>query len=366
MAVFSVDYFPYVGGAEVAVREICRRLPAYDFTVITCRNDRSLPRSSHDGTATVVRVGFGIRRIDKWIFPVSAFFAARRMHAEDPFCGVWAMMANAAGIAAAFFKIFHTGVFYVLSVQEGDSDAEYRARTRFWMPLYRLVHAKADAVVAASGFLKRRTRALGYAGTVPVVPNGVDSALFRPATSPPGLFRPSVVTVSRLAGKNGLRDLLAAFALLPVSAHGPVLCVVGGGAEESALRTLARRLGIDGRVTFAGAVPHARVPGYLRAADVFVRPSLSEGFGNVFLEAMACGIPVIGTRAGAIPEIVEHGKDGLLCEAGDPRSLADAILTMFSDTALRKRCADAGMLKAMAYSWDAAAGRYGAIFGSFI
>lgn len=348
------------------MREICRRLPAYDFTVITCRNDRSLPCRSNDGAATVVRVGFGIRRADKYVFPFFAFFAARRMHAERPFCGAWAMLANTAALAAMLFKMGHRGVFYLLSVQEGDSEAEYRARTRFWLPLYRLLHAKADAVVAASEFLKRRTRALGYAGPLPVIPNGVDRAIFRPAPPSAGFAYSSLVTVSRLAGKNGLRDLLAAFALLPASVHGPVLSIVGDGPEEPALRAYARSLGIAGRVTFAGAVPHAEVPRYLRAADVFVRPSLSEGFGNVFLEAMACGVPVIGTRAGAIPETVAHGENGLLAAAGNPRSIADAIILMLGDARMRARYAAAGMRTAAAYSWDGIAGRYGALFGSLV
>lgn len=364
MAVFSVDYFPYVGGAEVAVREICRRLPAYDCIVITCRNDQSLPRRFHDGTASVVRVGFGIRCVDKYVFPVFALFAARRMHAKDPFCGVWAMMANTAGIAAALFKAFNAGIFYVLSVQEGDSDAECRARTRFWKPLYRFVHAKADAVVAVSEFLKRRTRALGYAGPVFVVKNGIDDSVFRLAPSPVIPPRPSLITVSRLERKNGLRDLFRAFSLLPASADSLTLTVVGDGSEEPALRTAARTLGISDRVTFAGGVPHADVPRYLHGAEVFVRPSLSEGFGNVFLEAMACGIPVIGTHAGAIPEIVVHERNGLLCEAGNPRSIADAIIRMLGDSALRKRCAEAGILTAAQYSWEGIAARYGAIFDS--
>ncbi len=365
LLVFSVDYFPYVGGAEVMVREIVRRLPDYDCVLVTCRNDRGLPAREH-GSLEIVRVGWGWRAFDKYVFPLTAFRAARRLHAENPFDGIWGIMANAAGIASLFFKIAHPDVFYVLSAQEGDSDAEYRSRTWFWKPLYRLVHAKADMVLAVSAFLEERTRRLGYAGKIRVLHNGVDGASFRPAEGTVPIFPHSVVTVSRLVAKNGVSDLMAAVSMLPAPYADTVLTVVGDGPLRSALKAEAAALGIAHRVVFAGAVPHAEVPRYLRSSAVFARPSLSEGFGNVFLEAMACGIPVIGTRTGGIPETVIHGRNGLLCEPGDKAGICGALGRMLGDPALRGACARAGLETAAAHSWDGIAREAAACFDSLV
>ena len=366
LLIFSVDYFPYVGGAEVAVREVVRRMPTYECVLITCRNSRVLPVTEYDGMVRIVRVGWGIRHIDKYIFSIPAFFAARRLHAESPFCGIWGMMANTAGIAAAFFKIFHPRLFYVLSVQEGDSDAEYRRRIRFWRPLYRLVHAKADTVVAISEFLKKRTELLGYRGPVAIIPNGVDHSLFYPARFQSAFTAHTIITVSRLAVKNGIDDLIRAFALVRMRYGEATLVIVGDGAEKRRYKALANFLGVGAFVSFVGATAHDSIPHYLRNAGVFVRPSLSEGFGNAFIEAMACGIPVVGTRVGAIPEIIIHGKNGLLCEPHNPSSCCDAICVLFSDGVLRSAFVREGVRTAARYSWDAVASAFATRLDSFV
>lgn len=366
IAVFSVDYFPYVGGAEVAVRETCRRLPRYAFTVITCRNDRSLPRVEHDGAATIIRVGFGIRRIDKYLFPALAPFVAFRIHAREPFSGIWGIMANTAGLAALLFHIAYPRPFYALSVQEGDSDAEYRARTWFWFPLFRAVHSRADIVMPISDFLERRVRESGYSGEIAVIPNGVDLALFRPVPGAPRPPHHAIVSVSRLVSKNGLPDLVRAFALVRAEYPDATLSLVGDGEDRGPLSALAREEGVERHVIFAGGVPHAAIPDFLRSSDLFVRPSLSEGFGNAFVEAMACGVPVIGTSVGAIPELIDHGKSGLLSPPGDPASLARAIIRIFSDLPLREMCVAGGLQTASRHSWDAIAERIGICFDSLV
>lgn len=366
LLVFSVDYFPYVGGAEVAVRELSRRMPAYECILITCRNSRALPVMEYDGAVRIIRVGWGIRRIDKYIFPIPAFFAARRLHAERPFCGIWGVMANTAGIVATVFKVTHPHLFYILSAQEGDSDVEYRRRIRFWRPLYRLVHTKADAVVAISEFLKKRTESLGYRGPVAVIPNGVDLSLFYPARSQSVFAAHAIITVSRLAAKNGIDDLIRAFALTRLRYDDATLVIVGDGAEKKRYMALAHSLGVDAFVSFVGAIAHDGIPHYLRNAGVFVRPSLSEGFGNAFIEAMACGIPVVGTCVGAIPEIVVHGKNGLVCEPHNPSSCSDAICTLFADEALRSVFVYEGARTAARYSWDVVAPAFAARLDSFI
>lgn len=364
--VFSVDYFPYIGGAEVAVREICRHLPDYRFTLITCRNSRFLSCGERYLGVDIVRVGLGLRRIDKYLFPLLAFFRACRLHSASPVSGVWGIMANPAGLAAMIFKVSHPRLFYALSVQEGESDEEFRSRTWFWLPVFRRVHTCADIVLCASRFLKRRVERIGYAGRSVVIPNGVDLSVFHPIFPRPSRPFRSIVTVSRLVPKNGIADLLRAFSLVVLSHPDAFLTIVGGGACEGSLRALCEDLSLQDHVSFLGGVPYAAVPNILRAADLFVRPSVAEGFGNAFLEAMACGIPVIGADAGAVSELIRDGENGLLCTPHDPASLARAIDRFFSDSELRAACAASGLRIASSHSWDRIAGEVGACFTSLI
>ncbi len=120
------------------------------------------------------------------------------------------------------------------------------------------------------------------------------------------------------------------------------LLILGVGYQENELRALARELAVADRVQFLGHVPHAEMPKYLHISDVFVRPALSEGFGNSFIEAMAAGIPVIATPVGGIVDFLtspeqtakmaaERGQyaaksaTGLFCQTENPKSLAEQV-----------------------------------------
>jgi glycosyltransferase involved in cell wall biosynthesis len=101
------------------------------------------------------------------------------------------------------------------------------------------------------------------------------------------------------------------------------------------LRQQIHSLGISRNVTFHGIVSNDEIIEYYRNANLFVLPSFSEAFGMGLIEAMACELPVVATKVGGIPEVVENGRTGLLVEAGDSKELADAILNVFSDSKLR-------------------------------
>jgi glycosyltransferase involved in cell wall biosynthesis len=105
-------------------------------------------------------------------------------------------------------------------------------------------------------------------------------------------------------------------------------------------------------VIFAGHVSHDELPAYLKISDIFVRPSLIEGLGNSFLEAMAAGVPIIGTRVGGIPDFLTEGETGLFCEVQDPRSVAHAAKRYIDGPALMRRViANASKLVAENYDW---------------
>jgi glycosyltransferase involved in cell wall biosynthesis len=121
--------------------------------------------------------------------------------------------------------------------------------------------------------------------------------------------------------------------------------VVGDGGDRRRLEQLAHSLGVDQRVDFAGTYNYFDLSAMYGACDVFVLPSAQEGFGLVYLEAMAAGKPVIAARAGAAPEVVVDGVTGLLVEYGDIESLAAAIDRLSNDAALRRNMGDAGRMR---------------------
>ena len=380
--IFSVDYFPYVGGAEIAIREICRRLPEFDFNLITCRNQRRLPGEELIDNVRVFRVGLGRRFLDKYLLPLTAFFKARQLHKEQSYQAIWGIMANQASLAALFFKIFYPKVPYFLTLQEGDPEEYYWRRTWFWRPLYLFIYKKADQIQTISHYLAERARRYGYQGEINVVANGVDFEHFakRDEEKIKRLRRQMdlagkkiIISVSRLAEKNGLADLIKGFALLNkdrfLSAR---LLLVGEGEQKNYLQRLTRRLKLENKIIFLGYIPHQDLPSYLHLADVFVRPSLAEGLGNSFLEAMAAGLPIIGTPVGGIVDFLKDGQTGVFCQsgkptfaeasAGKPAAVAAAIEKLLKDDNLREKLIkNSRLLVKNNYNWEKIAGEIGLI-----
>ena len=150
------------------------------------------------------------------------------------------------------------------------------------------------------------------------------------------------MTVGRLHSSKGHDVLLRAVKRLVDSGKDVSLRLAGAGPDRDALEKLAADLGLAGRVTFLGSLPEDRIIEELRTADVFALASHAEPLGVVYMEAMALGVPTIGTAAGGVAEIITDGRDGLLVPPGNPGALADAIAALMSDDALRRRIGDAG------------------------
>lgn len=219
---------------------------------------------------------------------------------------------------------------------------------------YGLRHA--DAVIALTERLRRQSPH----GNVHVVPSGIGAEF----TGPPvlawqgfaaGLSRPLIGYVGRLHAQKGVDVLLRAFAMLcagPDSGTAGHLVVIGDGPERPALRKLAVRLGIAGRIRFLGFVPHEQIPALLREMDALVLPSRYEELGSVLLEAMYCRVPVVASQVGGVPHLVEHGRTGLLVPPGSPARLADTLRRLLRNPALAADLAERAHRQAQDYTWD--------------
>jgi len=171
---------------------------------------------------------------------------------------------------------------------------------------------------------------------VTVIPNGIDPKKFfrtnkLDAQKQCGLELGSkyILALSRLSPEKGLDSLIKAF--LGVSRQDTTLLIVGDGPLKSKLEEMVKDLGISKKVLFFGAVPHDETVKWYNAADVFCLPSLWEGCPNVVIESLACGIPIVASNVGGIPDLIPNDSYGILVPAGDPVSLARAL-----DDALNK------------------------------
>jgi len=338
--IFSTAYYPYIGGAEVAVKEITDRIVSAEFEMITVRLKKSDAREEQIGKIKVYRLGFGLGRIDKFLFPFRAANLANKLHKEKKYDIIWSIMASFSGFAALFFKKKNLDVKFLLTLQEGDDLGKIERKVwlaRFW---FKQIFTKADYIQCISNYLAQWARKMGAVCPVEVVPNGANFqfSIFNFQTIPNDTIfnfkkqlgitnnEKVILTTSRLVKKNGLADLVEAVALCVMRyALCVTLVICGTGVELNNLKSKIKNLKLENRVKFVGFVPLLELSGYYAAADVFCRPSLSEGLGNSFLEAMAAEVPVVATPVGGIPDFLEDGKTGWFCKVRDPQSIAEKI-----------------------------------------
>ncbi len=367
--VFSTNFLPNIGGAEIAIEQITNRLTEAEFSLITPRLRGALPSCEQRGRVAVYRVGLGFWG-DKFLIPILGFLKARSLHQSQKFDALWCMMASQASVATAFFKVFNPRIPLLLTLQEGDEEAHlyryvfgsemlYRLFIRPW---YTLVFKVADRITVLSRYLETRAREHALAVPIVLVPNGVDTVRFVHNPDARIAMRNKlgfsdgdfvIITVSRLVEKNAVSDIIASMSFLP---HTCKLLIVGEGHLEQELRAQVSVSDLVSRVTFMGSVENAHLGDYLSASDAFVRPSLSEGFGISFMEAMAAGVPVIATPVGGIPDFLTDKKTGLFCGVRDPKDIALKVEVLMKDYDLRASIIEeAQKLARERYEWSAIA-----------
>ncbi|HRY63042.1 MAG TPA: glycosyltransferase family 4 protein [Patescibacteria group bacterium] len=375
--IFSLTYLPFIGGAEIALKEITDRIQGLEFHLVTAKLNPTLPNQETLGNIHIWRVGQG-NKLDKYLYPFRAYRLARKLNLEHHYSFVWAMLETWGGIAALFFKLKFPQVKYLLTMQSGDSDWFIRLRTWFWYQLYKMVFTRADHIQVISHWLAKRARGYGYKGTISVIPNGVDLEKFKNQKSKIKIkeelnIKPTekvILTDSRLVTKNGVADLIKSFHLLVTNYQLPVtLLILGSGPLEKQLKRLATQFGVQDKIIFLGTVPYDQIQAYYHLAAVFVRPSLTEGFGNVFVQAMAADIPVIATPVGGIVDFLVAGQTGWFCQPKNPESIAEKIKYVLAEenaTEVNVVVKNAQKIVMEKYSWDLISGQMQDIFNSLI
>lgn len=220
----------------------------------------------------------------------------------------------------------------------------------------RLTFPRAALVCPVSGELRMAIESYGVRARFRVVPNTVDSTLFRPPAGPITGESARLVNVALHVEVKALDVLLQAFAALARRRPDATLELIGDGPLTPQLRRLAADLGLGERVRFTGRLAPAEVAGRLRRADAFVLSSRSENLPVSVLEALCCGLPVVATSVGGVPRAV--GTDGALAPAGDAPGLAQAMAAVlderssFDRTAIARRAAARYSFAAVGRVWD--------------
>ena len=376
------------GGMNVYVRELARELAArgIQVDVFTRWREKDDPRVQWLApNARVIHIQSG--PLGYW--PKMAVFEhldefTEKLLAEVDASGIAYDLVHAhywlsAKVARALeprwrlptIQMFHTLGLVKREVMDEDVDGESDVRVEIEREAVR----RSAAIVAAShielGELRRLYRA--DPARVAVIPCGVDANVFHPvrqADAREALGRDQcerlILFVGRIEQIKGVDVLLRAMALLffrrPELRGEVCLLVVGGaldpgddGSESEKiveLRRLVHEHRMEANVAFVGSRDQDQLRLYYAAADVCAVPSLTESFGLVALEAMACGTPVVGTRVGGLQTVIQDGESGLLVPAGDYQALAEAMARVLTDARLRMHLAHGARDRAERFTWS--------------
>ncbi len=375
-----LHYLPVLGGFEVFLKNIVERVGKHtDITVLTGRVV-GVPSVEQKEHATIVRKAslYPLRDLSytSYWYIVTAlpflFFGtlwrvvtrqATLLHANGSFSGM-----------VCFCVHILTRVPYVMTIQSADFTIYHEevrlnviVRLQAWVE--RLVFRHAAVCHAVSNDLCEHYRRQGVSRCV-MIPNGVEMELFKPITSSDergrirdqfGIPRDAFVisNISRLEPKNGVVELLDALAIVKEKHANIFLVLIGDGSKRQELERCVTDKGLTHKVKFVGQVSYGSVGPLVTSSDAFVRTPRSEGFGIVFLEAMAGGVPVVGTRTGGITDFIHDGETGLLCEVQNPQSIADVLTRLVENAPLRTRLSENALqLVKEHYDWGRIAEKF--------
>jgi phosphatidylinositol alpha-1,6-mannosyltransferase len=363
--VVTNDFPPRVGGIESFVLAMVQRLPAESVVVHTARQ--------HGDAAFDAGLPFPvIRDPSRLMVPTPAITSRSVRIARDMGCdSVWFGAAAPLGLMASTLRS-RAGVRRTVATTHGHE--VWWARTPGARALLRRIGDTNDVLTYVASYTRDRiARALSPAAAARMVrlTPGVDTDVFRPDVdgSPVrrryGLGdRPVVVCVSRLVERKGQDMLVRALPLVHRRVPDAALLIVGDGPRREKLVALAESLGVVGDVVFAGAHPWADLPPYFAAGDVFCMPTRSrklgfevEALGIVFLEASACGLPVVVGDSGGAPDTVRHGETGYVVDGRSVEDIASRLSELLLDRELAARLGASGRsCVEEEWGWDRIAG----------
>jgi len=204
---------------------------------------------------------------------------------------------------------------------------------------------RCNTVITPSNAMKKELKRHGITAPIRVVSNGVDTTLFYPRKV--NKKRRTILHVGRLSYEKRIDILIEAFKTIQETSSDTTLVIAGSGPQEKYLQDFAKYVK---NIKFLGSVPHNKLPKLYSSAALFATASPIETEGLVVLEAMACGLPIVGVNAGAIPDIVKDDSNGFIAPSNKPRMLADRITRILKGTKLRKKMEKSSLIAVKKYA----------------
>ncbi len=372
IVLISASYAPRVGGLETVVKNLALELKqrGHDVYIIANRYPRSLRRYELIDDVPIHRILMTnvvpsreqLPRLPKYVVgvliaPLQLGRLVKLIRRLQPDL-INVHYLGLAALYAALAKRFHSAPM-VLSLH--GSDLTTVPYPPGYVLLSRFAVKQAQALTTCSndlcGYL-RNMMPEHWQEPVTVTGNGVNASELE-SVEPLRTDRPYLFSAARLASTKGLDVLVRAFSQVRASGQDLDLIVAGSGPEEERLRLLARDLRVDDHIRFWGTADRRQMAALMRGCDIFILPSLREGFGIASLEAMVLSKPVVASRCGGIPEVVRHRETGLLVTPGDADALSKAILVLANQPELRAAYGKRGRdLAINEFSWRSVANRY--------
>ncbi len=349
------QYPPVSGGVGVATQRIAQNLARCGVSVHVIA-----PGSHQIGEAISVACedGVEVHRMypdlahyygEQWALQDIGTYVVR-LHEKEHFDVIHGLFLSPSGLVAANVSL-ETGRPFVASIRGNDWE------TMRYSPLLaassRWVLERAELVTSVSSALLEKAQKTVHITHGKVIPNAFDPSLFdqrslkeigsqqvRQFLKAKGIDRLVVGTVAMIRHKKGHRILFEAFRVILDKCLDAVLLMVGDYHSEQdrvAFTQQIEELGLEDKLFITGEVPHTQVLAWLKEVDIFVYPSLYEGSPNALLEAMACGLPVVGSQVDGISDLIIDGENGLLIPAGCVDKLAETLILLAKDQGLRDR-----------------------------
>jgi len=367
----GITCYPTYGGSGAVATELGIALAGrgHEVHFITYRQPFRLP-------AFLPRVFFhevDVGRYPLFEFPPYDLALAVRMHEvvrthglELLHCHYAIPHATSAWIAREMLRETSEDVHLITTLH--GTDITIVGQDPSFYPITKFSIEKSDRITAVSDYLRDETiRAFGCSGCeVEVIHNFIDPNVYNRERYPDSLkdqlgrSRPVLMHVSNFRAVKRVRDVIRVFA--EVNKELPsVLVMIGDGPDRPAAEEEARSLGVESSVSFLGKLE--QIAPLLAAADLFILPSQTESFGLSALEALASGVPVIGTKVGGLPEVIRDGETGVLCGVGDVAGMAAAALTILQDPSRWSAMSQLAIVDSrQRFSLDAIVGKYEALY----
>lgn len=348
-----VSHFPpkYLAGTEIATYNIVKHIAKNHEVHVITRMHRDLPRYEEKDGFFIHRVWYLDFSVLKIIYYITAPLKVLKIKPDI----IHGQMIFPNGFLAVIlgWLLKKPSITYVRG-----SDI-YTRSGLFKKTIGRFVLKRSNRVIALTNDMKKEILKIVDRKDVIVVPNGIEISKFN-------LNRDNcrrelniqenkkiILFVGRLIEIKGVEYLIRAMKEILKDIPDAKLMIIGDGENEKNLKNLSVNLGVEEKIDFIGKVPNDKIPVYMKAADVFVLPSLSEGFPVTLLEAMAAGLPILATKVGGIPEIIKDEENGFLVQPANSSDIAKKVIDLLADKEKMEIMKQNNKEKAKNYDWDA-------------